>query len=132
DKDDVQRLVTKFPQSGFLDERGILLVAGADEAESAFVRETDLAESKSARGSRDAFQGEARLARELLFLAEGKVKAVVYFTAGSGELSLEPATGGQSRSAQRLKAILDKNNVEVKTLTAGLDETKVPDDATAV
>jgi hypothetical protein len=132
DKELIERLAKKFPQSGLFDERGILLVAGADEAEYAFIRESDLSESNSTRGSREVFQGEAKLARELLFLAEGKVKAVVYFTTGSQELSIEPAGGRADRSASRLKAMLEKNNVDVRPLTAGLDETKVPDDATAV
>ena len=42
------------------------------------------------------FVGESRLMRELLFLAEGDKKAVVYFTQSAGELELDAAPGGNT------------------------------------
>ncbi len=131
DRDEFLRLATKFPQANMKTDPGILLVAGEDESAFAFIRDSDLGESQLGRQSRDVFQGEARLTRELLFLAEGKTKAVVYFTAGSGELSVAPGDRSQ-RAASRLRTVLEKNNVEVKTLTAGIENVTVPDDAAMV
>jgi hypothetical protein len=85
-----------------------------------------------------AFQGEARLVRELLFLLEDKTRPVVYFTQGHGELEVSPPPAGAQprpagvRPAPAVREAREKNNVDVRPLTFDLTAPKVPDDAAVV
>ena len=138
-KEELSALKAKYPQFD-LDDVGILITVGEDEKRSSYIRYDDLATSAGeGRGERQTiFQGEGKLVREMLFLTESKTKPVVYFTQGSGELELSPAPQGNNRlaaaprPATELKALLEKNYVEVKTWTPDLKDTKIPDDGTAV
>lgn len=141
-KSDITTLRNKYPQVDFT-VYGILLTTGEDEAQHVFISISDLYKQEMARGAgRDSepqleFIGESKLAKELLFLAENKTRAVVYFTTGHGEPEVTPAPPGADirttrRSATELKTALDKINIEVKPLAFDLKEPKVPDDASIV
>lgn len=130
----ISQLKGKYPQAD-LNDFGILVTAGEDEKRNGFVRFEELFE-RTPQGTQ--FKGESRIVRELLFLAEGDAKPVVYFTQTAGEL---PLTGGGRRSAAELSKALEKNNCVVKTLsTADLTDPaklvggkpKIPDDAAIV
>lgn len=138
-KEELSALKAKYPQFD-LDDDGILITVGEDEKRSSYIRLSDLATTAGERGAERQliFQGEGKLIREMLFLTDNKTKPVVYFTQGSGELELSPAPQGNNRltaaprPATELKALLEKNYVEVKTWTPDLKDAKIPDDATAV
>ena len=137
-KDELSALKAKYPQFD-LDDVGILLTVGEDEKRSSYIRYEELFTPADGRTERQTtFQGESKLIREMLFLTDNKTKPVVYFTQGSGELELSPAPQGNNRltaaprPATELKALLEKNYVEVKTWTPDLKDAKIPDDATAV
>lgn len=130
----ISQLKGKYPQAD-LNDFGILVTAGDDEKRNGFVRFEEMFE-QTPQGTQ--FKGESRIVRELLFLAEGDAKPVVYFTQTAGEL---PLTGGGRRSAAELSKALEKNNCVVKTLsTADLTDPaklvggkpKIPDDAAIV
>jgi hypothetical protein len=135
DKAEIDRLSGKFPQ---FDRQafGILLVAGEDESRASFVNGQDLvAQDPTGRSRVVAFQGEAKLDREILFLTEGKTRPVVYFTQGHGELEIKPLPPGAEtraagmRTANLIREALTKNYVDVRPLEFDLALPKVPDDA---
>jgi hypothetical protein len=104
-----------------------------------FVKRDDLI-SQAGMGRSDTsytFNGENALLNAIRFVTE--TKATIYFTQGSGELSLQgampmrgraPAGGG---SLQRVRdRLTQQKNVEVKELKLDAGVRKVPDDATVV
>ncbi|MDY3554674.1 GldG family protein [Gemmata sp. JC717] len=134
-KAEIAKLRSDYPQAE-LSREGLLLVAGGegDRNRHSFLRADEFEESKPDAQGRQVpvFNGEPKLLRELLFLAENKQKPKVYFTQSSGELAL---AGGadRRRSAAGLKAYLEKNYFEVVPLKADPGApARVPDDATAV
>ncbi|AWM36324.1 ABC-type uncharacterized transport system [Gemmata obscuriglobus] len=134
-KAEIAKLRSEYPQAE-LSREGLLLVAGGegDRNRHSFLRADEFEESKPDAQGRPVpvFNGEPKLLRELLFLAENKQKPKVYFTQSSGELAL---AGGadRRRSAAGLKAYLEKNYFEVVPLKADPGApTRVPDDAAAV
>ncbi len=137
DKDEIERLQTKYTQYNF-DSYWVLLVATDDDNRTAFFTIRDLFGVEGAdargRGGKDTFVGESKLMREVLFLGANAVKPVVYFTQGHGELSIGAAAevGPAGRTANALKAILEKNYVIVKPWVLDLADPKVPDDAAVV
>ena len=134
---EIARLAAKYPA---FDRQalGVLLTVGEDEARSAFLRAEDLfTQEVEGRSQQYVFQGEAKLVRELLFLAENKTKPTVYFTQGSGELEVVPGAGragrgGGRRAATQLREALEKAYATVKVLEPDAADPKVPDDATVV
>ena len=138
-KAEITKLRTDYPLAE-LSREGVLLVAGAeggaDRNRHTFIRSDELEETKADAEGRQvpSFNGEPRLLRELMFLAESKQKPKIYFTQSSGELALAAdGRGDKRRSASALKAYLEKNYFEVVPLTFDLGgPAKVPDDATAV
>ncbi|HET6576092.1 MAG TPA: Gldg family protein, partial [Fimbriiglobus sp.] len=140
DKDEIDRLSNTYPQFD-RQQLGILLVAGEGgaAARASFIRGSELSSQESdGRSSHMVFQGEARLARELLFLSEGKTRPVVYFTQGHGELEIAPPPAVDQvrpagvRTATAIREAMAKNNVDVRPLTFDLTAPKVPDDATVL
>jgi hypothetical protein len=134
DLTEYQRLVGKYPVLE-ANEYGVLLTVGADGKRHSFLR----ADEFSQRDQRNpeagtAFVGEARLLKELLFLAENEKKAVVYFTQSSGELPLAAPLGEAVRqgSVAQLGEFLGRNNLEVRPLRFDAKDPKVPDDAAVV
>ena len=118
-----------------MSREGVLLVAGEESgrARHSFIRSDEFGEEKSGPDGRPqlAFNGEPKLLRELMFLAENKQKPKVYFTQSSGELAL--SAGGARpeprRSATAIKAYLEKNYFDVAPLTFDVGAAaKVPDD----
>lgn len=138
DPREIDKLKKKYPQFNF-DTYWVLLATGEDASRAAFLPVMDFFAEEGAdargRGGREVFQGESKLMREVLFLADSKVKPVVYFTQGHGELSLSDrpdAMGSPGRTAKALKTILEKNYIDVRSLTFDLKDPKVPDDASVV
>ncbi|MBA4063250.1 MAG: hypothetical protein C0501_05975 [Isosphaera sp.] len=135
DKKELARLAGLSPQLDLLlnERRGatgaVLLATGAgpDEKVRAVV---PLPEFFSPDGL--GFVGEGRMFRELTLLAD-PVRPVVYFTQGSGELSLDPAAEvADDQKGERLRRFLEKSNLEVRPLPLGGDAPAVPADAAVV
>ena len=140
-RDAINKLRSDYPLAEMSGE-GILLVAGdeasTDRKRHSFIRDDELRDRQDDGQGRQvpAFNGEPKLLRELMFLAESKQKPKIYFTQSSGELSFGGGgeRGGNSkRTAAVLKSYLEKNYFEVAELTFGIgDAVKVPDDAAVV
>jgi len=147
DKSEIASLKAKFKSTEMIDPAdgsvrlGLLIAAGSDEAKATFVSLAELfGQTPGQRGSqgRMQFQGESRIAREVLFLTENKGKMVIYFTQGAGEISIardaEAGGIGLPRMGEQLKTQLSADGTEVRPLT--FDPTnpvsKVPDDASLV
>lgn len=134
-RSELRTLVGKYPQLSLTLEKvdvgaALLLTTGEDEKRSAVIPDTEFSTTVDRR---QVFQGEARLYRELVALADTEGKPVVYFTQSNGELSIDPAAEAQDdRKATRLRAYLEKNYMEVRPLTFPLDNPTVPADAAAV
>lgn len=134
-KKDVEKLRNEYPQAE-LSREGVLLTAGEDKKRHSFIRDDEFSTSEPGGDGRpkEAFSGEARLLREILFLGESKQRPVVYFTQSSRELAI--TTGDDRvpprRSASALKAYLDKNYVDVRPLAFDVAAAKIPDDAAVV
>ena len=141
DKAELSALATKHkelrdPTDGSI-RSGLLFQVGDDDGKSAFVRRGEFfGTAPTARGAkpREQFQGESRIAREILFLTENKSKPVVYFTQGAGEIAIEPAPAEAARSGEQLKTALVADGCEVKPLKFDslATDSKVPDDASIV
>lgn len=134
DPAEYQKLVGKYPVLE-ANEFGVLLTVGADGKRHSFLREDEFAQrDQRNREAGTAFVGEARLLKELLFLAENEQKAVVYFTQSSGELPLVAPAGDAARqgSVARLGEFLGRNNLEVRPLRFDPKDPKVPGDAAVV
>ncbi len=136
---EIAKLRTEY-KSADMTRDGVLLVVGDENNEDrrrpSFIRADEFSDQTEDPQGRPVFvfNGEPRLLRELMFLADDKQKPKVYFTQSSGELSL---TGGRTadrrRTATALKQYLEKNNYDVAPLS--FDATgpaKVPDDASVV
>jgi hypothetical protein len=137
-RDEISKLKAEFPMAE-MSREGVLLVAGEGTAERkrhSFIRDDEFGEQKDGPDGRPiaSFNGEPKLLRELMFLAENKNKPKVYFTQSSGELSFAPGgRGGARRSATMLKGYLERNYFDVAPLTFDIGKpAKVPDDAAVV
>jgi hypothetical protein len=139
---DLATLVKKYPQLDLvLNQRGgfdedddmpgaVVLATGEDEKRHAVIPNREFA---AVEGRQLVFQGEARLFKELAFLADSQVRPVVYFTQGHEELDIGGVPGGDPRrSAARLKAYLEKNYLDVRPLHFPAENPSVPDDAAVV
>lgn len=137
DRQKIDQLRKDYPQFD-PNELGILVVVGDDASRSSFLRTSDLfSQETRGRTPQVVFQGEARLVRELLFLSEGKTRPVVYFTQGHKELEVAPPPDVEARptgvrTANQLRAALERKYVDVRPLTFDLTNPKVPDDAAVV
>jgi hypothetical protein len=136
---DFNELLKKYPVQ---EPYGLLVVYGVEaegkEPEWDFIKYDDLVTEPSTgmRGMPSAkytFKGENALMKTLVYLSEGKTRAVVYFTQGNGELDLD------DRSVERVDAGLGvlserigKSNFDVKPLRFGTGTREVPADADAV
>jgi hypothetical protein len=127
---------------------GLLVVYDPDgDKAHHFIRKDELYDVPTGRGRRAPFKGENELTSAINRLSEGKSKATVYFTQGSGELDI--GVGGEAgrRADRRAMALVDRlrhSNFEVKGLRlepGGAKEggspnlvvsDRVPDDATIV
>jgi hypothetical protein len=90
-------------------------------------------ETRPDEPARHVFKGESALLKTLTYLAEGKSKAVVYFTQGHGELdwqdrSLDKADNGMGLLIEDLS----RGNYELKPLTFDPKTRKVPENANVV
>lgn len=134
----ITALANKFPLAKEITQTyGMLVTAGEDEKQYAFIGERDLVEDDPGGRGRGRFVGESKLVREMLFLAENKVRAAVYFTTGHGELDVaaDPMAGPDAvgtRPAAGLKAALDSAYADAKPLTFDLAKPAVPPDAAVV
>lgn len=131
-RDEIARLRTKYPTAN-LNQFGLLVTTGEDENRFGFIRFQELFDNTRETAS---FKGESRVVQELLTIAEGDVKTTIYFTQGSGELSLG-SDGPPSRSGQELQRTLEEKKFVIKTLSASEltkagAKPKVPDDASLV
>jgi hypothetical protein len=132
-KTDLATLRARYTQLE-LNDTGVLLTVGEDEKATpryTFIRADEFLDREASmmgRQSQPVFAGEAKLLRELMFLAEAKQKPVVYFTQSNGELDINGA-GGADRSARELKSFLEKNYLDVRPHKFDPNEPKVPDDA---
>ena len=83
--------------------------------------------------SKFTFKGENALVKSIVYLSEGKSKAVVYFTQGNGELDANDR--GRGRDDSGIGALRDRvarANYDVKDLKLGLGTKAVPEDAAVV
>lgn len=140
---DIDKLRTDYPMVE-MSREGILLVMGEEEGNTerkrvTFLRTDDLADTKMGPGGQMmlVFNGEPKLLRELMYLAENKQRPKIYFTQSSGELAI--ASGGLEanpdprHTARVLKTYLEKNFFDVQLLTFEPGTpAKVPDDASVV
>jgi hypothetical protein len=116
-----------------LESLGILIVYGNEPKEDhEFIQYDDLAE-RGPTPQKFLFQGENAFIEKLNSLTEGKSRATVYFTQGSGELDLNDTdTGKEDRGMGVLKDRLQKGNYDVKELALDPTTTRVPEDAAVV
>jgi hypothetical protein len=146
----LKRLDELVHQYGLVESEGLLVVYGTEPDEQhQFIRAQDLWEaSGSPMGGRSGgltFKGEEALMSAVRQLEEGKVKAVVYFTQGNGELDIDDTTMNRiNRGGSLLRDRLQKAGYDVKRLrfsavegAKGTDPNlvvsrKVPDDAAVV
>jgi|GEM_PF-964337 len=140
---DIDKLRADYPMVE-MSREGILLVMGEEEGAPerkryTFLRTDDLADTKMGPGGQMmvVFNGEPKLLRELMYLAENKQRPKIYFTQSSGELAIAPSMRAtnqdQRRMATTLKTYLEKNFFDVQPLTFELGApAKVPDDAAVV
>ncbi len=138
---DLVTLQKKYPQLDLvLNQRmsdddlagAVVLTTGEDEKRHVVIPAREFFTSE---GRQLVFQGESRLFKEIAFLADSEARPVVYFTQGSGELSIESAPGEnvpQTRAAGRFKAYLENAYYSVKSLNLTGENAAVPDDATIV
>ncbi|MGL4421800.1 MAG: Gldg family protein, partial [Gemmataceae bacterium] len=135
-RNEVRTLKAKFPTAD-LDSDGVIVAVG-DETRNGFIRAMDFVKSDGGGvrgGGRELFQGEARLMKELVFLAENKAKPVVYFTQGHGELAIAPLPTQPvlpERSLAIVKGFLEKQNIECRPLTFAPGQAMLPADANIV
>ena len=138
-RNEIAQLQTKYPSADLGGNNyGILITAGDDGKRSAYIKLEDMFTQEAGpmgRGGSLSFSGESKFVQELLTVTETTAKPVVYFTQGSGELSVGGGpddAGDPRRQATRLKTILEKGYATVRPLAFGAGESKVPDDATVV
>jgi hypothetical protein len=139
DPREYQALAGKYPVLQ-TNEVGVLLTVGEDEKRHGFIRDDEFLQREGGgnpmapQPPTRSFVGESRLIKELLFLVEGDKKAVVYFTQGAGELSVDGERGEvrPAGSAQMLKEYLGRNYLDVRPLKFDREAPKVPDDAAVV
>lgn len=131
----LQKLQAKFPAVD-LNGAAMIVALGDDEKRYSAVRAADMLRRETGEGGppRVFYEGETRLVRELLFLAEGQTKSTVYFTQGNGELALGGAGGRPlpDRSAAELKGYLEKLNLQVRPLPFDPKAGTLPDDAAVI
>lgn len=127
DSREINALAAKYPSLPIKDNLGILLVLGADEARASYVSFSELV--KAPRQGQLVFEGEGRLVRELLFLADNKSKTVVYITQGSGELGLMPPRRQSDRTMTVMAQKLEMINCDVRPLVFDDKVKAVPADA---
>jgi hypothetical protein len=135
-KTELARLQEKYPRLG-RDSLGVLITAGDDEKRSAFVSIQDIFDVDPRTGRMSGFAGEAKVMKELRFLADNEQKAVIYFTQSNGELSIAGGAPGENAmlagsTANTLKAYLERNYFDVRPLTFTPKTTAVPADASVV
>jgi len=122
---------SKYPQfNRALEDRtaggAILLTAGEDEKRHVVLTSQDFFNE-----SRE-FAGEARLFKEVSFLADSQTKPVVYFTQGHDELDVMGASAPGTRSATRLKDFLEKYYLDVRALPLSDEKPEIPADADVI
>jgi uncharacterized membrane protein len=127
DTREINALAAKYPSMPIKEDLGILLVLGEDEKRASFVSFTELVKSQGQ--GKLVFEGEGRLIRELLFLADNKSKTVVYVTQGSGEMSLMPPRRQTDRTMSVMAEKLGMINCDVRPLVFDDKVKEVPTDA---
>jgi hypothetical protein len=113
----------------------VLLTVGEDEKRNVFIPAEDLLETDPRTGELKGFAGEARVMRELRFLAENEQRPVIYFTQSNGEMSIGGAgadTFTVTQSASQLKTFLEKAYLDVRPLTFTGPSPSIPADAAIV
>jgi len=140
-KTELANLAQKYPQlllvlnqRGFEDEDdmsgAVVLATGENEMRHVVI---PAREFSATEGRQVVFQGEARLFKEIAFLADSQSRAVVYFTQSNGELDISGGPGVQPvRSAGRFKAYLERNYLDVRPLPLAGENPSVPEDAAVV
>jgi hypothetical protein len=141
-RQELQSLIQRYPQLDLvLSQRGpfgddddsgaVVLTTGEDEKRHAVIPAREF--STEGENRQPLFQGEARLFKEIAFLADSEKKPVVYFTQGNKELDIGGGPDAQpARSAARLKAYLEKNYLDVRPLTFPAEKPTVPAEADVV
>jgi hypothetical protein len=138
-KVELEALKTKFKQLPLVLSQGVMedevrgavvLATGENEMRNAVIPAREFMDTQ---GPQPVFQGEARLFKEIAFLADSQNRPVIYFTQGNGELNVEPGAKVEPvRSATALRTYLEGNYLTVRPLTLTGDNPTVPDDATVV
>jgi hypothetical protein len=124
-------LKERMPFGGVDVSGAVLLTTGEDEKRHSVIPGSEFA--TAGEKSQPLFQGEARLFKEVAFLADSERKPVVYFTQGNKELDISGNPDASPvRSGARLKAYLEKNYLDVRPLTFPAEKPAVPDDADIV
>jgi hypothetical protein len=118
DRERVAQLQEKYK---FTDRMGILVVYGTEpNIQSQFIKGSALYTGSSPMGrQRDTrlFKGESELMNAISFVSGGKVKPIVYFTQGNGELDINDSTGRDvDKGAGALKQRLEQDTITVKGL----------------
>jgi hypothetical protein len=140
-REEIAKLYTKLPLSAAdIGERGwgLILTVGDNEQNVGYIPQHELIKEKPPKPGEQPqgepetlFDGEARIMTELQFLAEGKVKPILYFTQGEGELQIQPAPQFQPQArvspadtATNLRTALASRNYEVRPLMLSQDTNK--------
>jgi hypothetical protein len=132
DQSEVSGLRSKYPQLDLaLEQRNVaavvLLSTGEDEKRHKVIPNTEFVNEQR------EFTGEARLFKEVAFLADSQTKPVVYFTQGRGELDITGnPDASPARSASRLKDYLEKNYIDIRPLNLPSEKPEIPADAAMV
>ncbi|WP_088253624.1 Gldg family protein [Fimbriiglobus ruber] len=135
---DIDELIKKYRQLN-INDFGLLFSLEEDDKQATFVSLRDMQDSTPEPGSQGrepklTFKGEGELVKALLTLTETSSRPKLYFTQGSRELGIDPATAGEGRAANELKAALERTGCQVARLDFEPNATapKVPDDADIV
>ncbi len=128
-REEISQLYDRLKISEADKRQGLILTVGEQEEHVAFISVNDLATIKvpdrprqpNEQGAEQApqliFEGEPKIMTQLQYLAEGKVKPVIYFTQGAGEPVLHPTP--QTRNVATAKDLLDylgSRNFDVRTI----------------
>lgn len=129
DINEINTLIAKYPSQP-LKQLGVLITVANDDKRASFLSTKDFFNERGE--DQVVFEGEGKLIRELLFLADNNNKTIIYVTQGSGELQIAKATRRTERSFSVVCEKLKQINCEIRPLVVDPRKPMVPGDASLV